>query len=392
MPGSSFGHALRVTTFGESHGVAVGCVVDGCPAGVPLDAARISAWLARRRPGQGPHTSARAEADEPRILSGVYQGRTLGTPIAVMVENTDAKSQDYAGLDDVFRPGHADFTWHARYGHRDPRGGGRASARETVGRVAAGAVAEAVLEALATASRRPPVRIVAWVQQMGSVTADSPEPSELTSQRPVRVDHAIDPWTLTREQVDASPVRCPDAAASERMLTVLEEARRDRDSLGGIIRCVVLGVPAGWGDPVFDKLSGSLAHALGSLPAVKGIAFGSGFAAASMRGSEHNDPFLRENSGAVGTATNHAGGLLGGISTGMPLVIDVAFKPVATIPQPQQAIGPEGPPRATTVTGRHDPCVLPRAVAIVEAAVALVLADHALRPARIEAIAGPEGT
>jgi chorismate synthase len=367
MTGNTFGHSLRVTTFGESHGPAVGCVVDGCPAGVALDEARIAAWLARRRPGQGPLTSARAETDVPRLLSGVYQGLTLGTPIAVLVENVDAKSKDYEDWQGNARAGHADFTWQARFGHRDPRGGGRASARETVGRVAAGAIAEALLETLAIANHQPPLRILAWVQQIGPVVLEAPPPWDL---QPV-------PWT--RETVEQSPVRCPDPHTSQAMIQAIEQARRDRDSLGGIVRCVVQDVPAGWGDPVFDKLTGMLAHALASLPAVRGVQFGTGFAAASMRGSAHNDPFVQGGR----TASNHAGGMLGGISTGMPIVVDVAFKPPATIPQPQQGLDPHGQPIPLTIGGRHDPCVVPRAVAIVEAAVLHVLADAALRVARL---------
>ncbi len=374
MAGNSLGQVFRVTTFGESHGPALGCVVDGCPAGVPLDPERIAAWLARRRPGQNPLTSARAEADVPRILSGVYQGLTLGTPIAVLVENTDAREQDYAPWQGSARAGHADRSWQDRFGHRDPRGGGRASARETVGRVAAGAIAEAFLQAHAAAEGRTPLRIIAWAQQIGAVTADAPPPDWLQAG-----DHRLDPDTLTHAEVDASPVRCPDAQASVAMVEALEQARRERDSLGGVIRCVVHDLPAGWGDPVFDKLTGMLAHALASLPAVRGVQFGTGFAAAAMRGSAHNDAFLAGGR----TATNHAGGLLGGITTGMPLVLDVAFKPAATIPQPQQGLGADGLPVPLTVGGRHDPCVVPRAVPLVEAAVLAVLADAALRIARL---------
>jgi len=318
--------------------------------------------------------SARAEADVPRLLSGVYEGLTLGTPIAVLVENTDARAKDYAAWQGSARAGHADRAWQDRFGHRDPRGGGRASARETVGRVAAGAIAEAFLQAHALAAGRAPLRIIAWVQQMGEVVADAPSPERVQTG-----GHRLDPQTLTRAEVDASPVRCPDPQASLAMVAALEQARRERDSLGGVIRCVVYDLPAGWGDPVFDKLTGMLAHALASLPAVRGVQFGSGFAAAMMRGSTHNDGFLAGGR----TLTNHAGGLLGGITTGMPLVVDVAFKPPATIPQPQQGLDADGQPVALTVGGRHDPCVVPRAVPLVEAAVLAVLADAALRIARL---------
>ncbi len=364
MAGSSFGQSFVVTTFGESHGPAVGCVVDGCPAGVPLDSEDIARALERRRPGQNALTSPRRELDQPRILSGVYEGLTLGTPIAITVDNTNARGKDYAAWQDQFRPGHADFTWHARYGHRDPRGGGRASARETVGRVAAGAVAEALLAALAQRDGRPVPRILAWTQQIGAVTAAESAP-------------------IDRAQVDASPVRCPDADASAAMVAAIETAQRDRDSLGGVVRCVVLDLPAGLGDPVFDKLTGLLGHALGSLPAVRGVLFGDGVAAVTLRGSQHNDPFTRLADGRIATTSNHHGGTLGGISSGMPLRLDVLFKPVATIPQPQQAIGVDGPPAPLTVTGRHDPCVVPRAVPVVEAAVAMVLADLSLRLGRL---------
>lgn len=387
MPGNTFGHDFRVTTFGESHGPAVGCVIDGCPAGVPLDLARVQAWLARRRPGQSPLTSARKELDEPRILSGVYEGRTLGTPIALLVENLDARSKDYAPWQEHFRPGHADFTWQARYGHRDPRGGGRASARETVGRVAAAAVAEALLEALALQAGQPPVEVVAWAQQIGAVHADAPPAEAVVPGR--SFSHAIDPLRLTRAEVDQSPVRCPDPAASERMVTAIDDARRERDSLGGVVRCVVRHLPAGWGDPVFDKLTGLLGHALLSLPAARGVQVGTGFAAAGLRGSRHNDAFVRQQDGSIATATNHAGGMLGGITTGLPLVVEVAFKPPASIPQPQQAIGLKGPPQPLPVTGRHDPCVVPRAVPVVEAAVLLVLADAALRLASVDRLRPP---
>ena len=393
MPGNTFGHALRVTTFGESHGPALGCVVDGCPAGVPLDEARIAAWLDRRRPGQSALTSARAEPDRPRLLSGVYQGLTLGSPIAVLVESVDARPADYAQLmasgrddgADQFRPGHADFTWQARYGFRDPRGGGRASARETVGRVAAGAIAEALLDALADAEGRPRPAIVAWVQQVGSWVADAPAPETVTDPAFAALSrgHAIDPLALTRADVDGHPTRCPDPTAAAAMAAAIADARAAGDSLGGVVRCIVRGLPAGWGDPVFDKLTGVLAHALCSLPAVKGVEFGSGFRGAILAGSVHDDPFDRLPSGGIGTRFNHAGGMLGGITTGMPLLVDVAFKPPSTIAQPRAGIGLQGPPTPLTMQGRHDPCVLPRAVVLVEAAIAIVLADAALRGGRM---------
>ena len=365
MAGNTLGRAFAVTTFGESHGPAMGCVIDGCPAGVPLTVEMVAKALARRRPGQGPLTSPRREGDVPQILSGVFEGRTLGTPIAILVPNEDARGKDYAGLEQRFRPGHADFAWDVRYGHRDHRGGGRSSARETVARVAAGAVAEALLTAWAQQTGVAVPHIVAWVQQVADVHGPSSLPG------------------VTRALVDASPVRCPDPAASARMESAIAQAQRDRDSLGGVVRCVVTDMPAGLGDPVFDKLTGLLAHALGSLPAVRGVLFGDGLEATTLRGSQHNDPFTRDDAGHIATETNHHGGVLGGISTGMPLRLDVAFKPVATIPQPQQGITRDGPAELHAVTGRHDPCVLPRAVPIVEASVALVLADALLRVGKL---------
>ncbi|MBI5607420.1 MAG: chorismate synthase [Deltaproteobacteria bacterium] len=372
MAGNSFGNALVATTFGESHGAALGCVVDGCPAGVDLTVEHIQAQLDRRRPGQNRYQTQRQEGDRARLLSGVYQGRTLGTPIAVLVENTDAKSSDYKGLDDHYRPGHADYTWDQRFGRRAPRGGGRASARETVGRVAAGAIAEAVLAAWATRNHAEPLQIVAWVQQIGTAVAQGPAPAQILPGH--TAGYAFDPLTLTREQVDATPLRCPDPQAHAAMQELLEQAQRERDSLGGVVRCAVRGLPAGWGEPVFDKLTGMLGHALLSLPAARGVQFGTGFAAAELRGTVHNDAFLP----GFQFASNHHGGVLGGISTGAPLVVDVAFKPAATIPQPQQGGTRAGAVAERTVTGRHDPCVVPRAVPIVEAAVAFVLADALL--------------
>lgn len=388
MPGSQWGKSLVIQTFGESHGPAVGCVVDGMPAGVPIASQNIQSWLDRRRPGQSPLMSQRGEQDEVELLSGVYDGKSLGTPICALVRNRDVRSKDYAAWQHLFRPGHADMTWQVRFGHRDPRGGGRASARETVGRVAAGALAAQLLDALAAAANLPPVQIVAWVQRLGGIEADCRPVHATASATPYTAAHAIDPMSVQLDEVEASPVRCPDLEASGQMVEAIEQARLARDSLGGVVRCVVRNLPAGLGDPVFDKLTGLLGHALLSLPAVKGVQFGSGFAAADLRGSAHNDAFVRRADGQVGTVSNHHGGMLGGISTGEPLVLDVAWKPVATIPQPQQAIGQEGPPEPLLVTGRHDPCVLPRAPVLVEAAVAHVLADAWLRVARLDSRGG----
>jgi chorismate synthase len=354
---SVFGQLFRVTTFGESHGGGVGVVVDGCPAGLPFDLAAIQAQLARRRPGQSVLTSPRDEKDLVDLLSGVDPdtGRTLGTPIALMVRNENQKSKDYANLANLYRPSHADYTYEAKYGLRAVAGGGRASARETIGRVAAGALAELLLRELAQ------VEIVAWVSQVGDV--DAPLPDEAS---------------LTRAEVDANDVRCPDAQAAARMFDAIEAARKDRDSVGGVVRCVVRNVPAGLGEPVFDKLTAELAKAMMSLPATRGFEIGEGFAATRMRGSAHNDAFVMDD-GRVRTRTNRSGGIQGGISNGEPIRFAVGFKPVATIFKEQDTVTREGEEVKFQAKGRHDPCVLPRAVPMVEAMTALVLADMFLR-------------
>ena len=311
---NSFGTAFRITTFGESHGAGLGVVVDGCPAGHPFPFARIAAQMARRRPGQGKLTSPRQEADLVRVLSGLEPDtqRTLGTPITMLVGNDDARSHHYDDLADLYRPSHADYTYDAKYGLRAVAGGGRASARETVGRVAAGALAEDLLAALHG------VEIVAWVAEVADVIAPLPD---LT--------------TLTRDQVDASPVRCPDPAAAEAMIASVKAARDRGDSLGGVVTCVATGCPAGWGEPVFDKLEAKLAQAMLSIPATKGFEIGSGFAGTRLPGSRHNDPFVKGPDGRLATSTNYSGGIQGGISNGMPVVFRIAFKPPATISQAQ---------------------------------------------------------
>ncbi len=354
---SVFGQLFRVTTFGESHGGGVGVVVDGCPAGLPFDLPAIQAQLARRRPGQSVLTSPRDEKDLVDLLSGVDPdtGRTLGTPIALVVRNENQKSKDYANLANLYRPSHADYTYEAKYGLRAVAGGGRASARETIGRVAAGALAELLLRELAQ------VKIVAWVSQVGDV--DAPLPDEAS---------------LTRAEVDANDVRCPDAQAAARMFDAIEAARKDRDSVGGVVRCVVRNVPAGLGEPVFDKLTAELAKAMMSLPATRGFEIGEGFAATRMRGSAHNDAFVMDD-GRVRTRTNRSGGIQGGISNGEPIRFAVGFKPVATIFKEQDTVTREGEEVKFQAKGRHDPCVLPRAVPMVEAMTALVLADMFLR-------------
>ena len=356
MAGNTFGDWFRVTTYGESHGAAVGCVVDGCPARVPLSVEDVQRQLDRRRPGQSRLSTPRDEADRAVILSGVEGGVTLGTPIAISVANKNARSGDYELLKAVPRPGHADWTWQVKHGVRAVAGGGRASARETIGRVAAGAVAEAVLRA-----RCPGARIVAWVEQVGEVRMERAE----------GVDY-------TRENVDGSPVRCPDSTAATRMAEAIEAARREGDSLGGIVACRCTGFPAGLGEPVFGKLTAALAAGMRSIPAARGFEIGEGFSAASMRGSEHNDAFAAAEGGGVRPATNRAGGVLGGISTGEPIVFRVAFKPVPSIARVQRTAGFDGEPVELSVPGRHDPCVVPRAVPVVEAMAALVLADAVL--------------
>jgi chorismate synthase len=361
MPANTFGDRFRITTFGESHGGGVGVVIDGVPAGLPFPHAEIAAQLARRRPGQGLLTSQRREADEVELLSGVDpgSGMTVGTPVALLVRNTDARGKDYETLRRTYRPSHADYTYDARFGARIVEGGGRASARETVARVAAGTLAEALLRA------RFGLEIVAWVDRVADV--------ELPPKR-------VDEGSLTRAAVDAHEVRCPDPATAAAMAAAIDGARRDGDTVGGTIRCVARGVPAGLGEPVFDKLTGALAHALMSLPATRSFEIGEGLAATSWRGSAHNDAFVPgDRPGQIRTATNHSGGVQGGISNGEPLRLRVGFKPVATIFRPQATVDREGQATTYEARGRHDPCVLPRAVPMVEAMVALVLCDHALR-------------
>lgn len=354
VPGSSIGEAFRVTTAGESHGPANVVIVEGCPPGIALGAEDVALELARRRPGQSSLVSQRDEADEPEILSGVYEGRTTGTPIAILVRNRDAKSRDYEDIADKYRPGHADFSYDAKYGTRDPRGGGRASARETVARVAAGAVAKRLIAEAFGGS------VLGYVIQVGDVVA--------------RID---DPAAVTAEAVEALPVRCPDVAAAARMIELIEAVRKDQDSIGGVAEIVAAGVPAGLGEPVFDKLKADLGKALFSVPAVVGVEYGAGFSAAGMRGSEHNDPFVADP--AIRTLGNRHGGMLGGISTGMPIVLRAALKPTSSLPREQQTVTREAQPTTIRTKGRHDPCLLPRFVPVAEAMVAIVLADHWLR-------------
>ncbi len=351
---STFGALFRVTTFGESHGGGVGAVIDGCPPRLALSEADLQTDLDRRRPGQSRLVTQRDESDTAEILSGVFGGYTTGTPIAVMVRNTDADTGAYQHLRDVYRPSHADFTYDAKYGFRNWAGGGRASARETVGRVAAGAVARKLLAAASG------VEVLGWVRSVHTIDADA------------------DPDAVSRAEVEAGPTRCPDPAAAAAMTTAIEQARTDGDSLGGVVECVARGIPAGLGEPVFHKLEAELAGALLSLPAAKGFEIGSGFAGTRLTGLTHNDPF-EAGDGRVRTATNRSGGVQGGISNGADILVRVAFKPTATIASEQQTVTRTGDPTTLAARGRHDPCVLPRAVPMVEAMTLLVLADHWLR-------------
>lgn len=351
---NTFGHLFRITTWGESHGGGVGVVVDGCPPGLTLSEADIQPDLDRRRPGQSKIVTPRKETDTAEILSGVFDGKTLGTPISIWVKNKDARSDAYSEMATKFRPSHADYTYQAKYGIRAWPGGGRASARETVGRVAAGAIAKKLLR------ERHGVEVLAYVSQVQRIQAE-------VAMEKVRL-----------RDIESNIVRCPDQAAAARMIRLIEKMRRDGDSVGGVIQGLARGVPAGWGEPVFDRLEADLAKAMLSLPASKGFDVGSGFDGVTMTGRAHNDP-IRAAKGKVRTTSNRSGGVQGGISNGEQIYFRVAFKPVATVMHPQQTIDVNL--RNTTLKGRgrHDPCVLPRAVPMVEAMTALVLIDHALR-------------
>lgn len=351
--GNTFGRLLRVTTFGESHGPAVGAVIDGCPPLLSLSEADLQIELDRRRPGQSSLTTQRREADRAEILSGVFEGLTLGTPIAVLVRNTDAKPQDYEEIRRSYRPSHADYTFQRKYGIRAWIGGGRASARETVGRVAAGAIAQKLL------LERCGVQVLSYVARVQSIEAE--------------VDHE----ELDRAAIEATPTRCPDPQAAREMIDCIDAARKDGDSLGGVVESVVRSVPPGLGEPVFDKIEADLGKALLSLPACKGFEIGSGFGGTLMTGSTHNDPFYASE-GRIRTRTNHSGGVQGGISNGEMIVVRAAFKPTATILREQETVDVDGNPTTIKGRGRHDPCVLPRAVPLVDAMVALVIADHYL--------------
>ncbi|ARS37493.1 chorismate synthase [Pontibacter actiniarum] len=351
---NSYGSVFRITTFGESHGAAVGVIVDGCPAGLEITTEEIQQALDRRRPGQSDITTPRKEEDKVTILSGMFEGKTTGTPIAMVVNNKDQHSHDYSHIAQAFRPSHADYTYTTKYGLRDYRGGGRSSARETVARVAAGALAAKLLQ-------HHGITVQAYVSQVGPVKLRKPY-------------HKLD-----LSQIDSNKVRCPDGKIAARMIGVVEEARDNLDTIGGVVSCVIKGVPAGLGEPVFDKLHAELGKAMLSINAVKGFEYGSGFEGVKLNGSQHNDQFYTDDEGNVRTRTNNSGGIQGGISNGQDIYFNVAFKPVATILQPQTTINDAGEEITLQGKGRHDPCVLPRAVPIVDAMAALVIADFLLR-------------
>jgi chorismate synthase len=353
MAGNTFGTLLRLTTFGESHGTAIGGVLDGCPPNVAISEHTIQQELDRRRPGQSAISTPRKESDTIELLSGVFEGVSTGAPIAFIIKNNNAQSADYDHLKDVYRPSHADYTYQQKYGLRDYRGGGRSSARETASRVAAGAIAKAILP--------PTVSVKSYVSQVG----------------PIKL--ALDDAQLNLALIDSNVVRCPDAVTAEKMLALIEEMRDSGDTVGGVITCVLKGVPAGWGEPVFDKLHADLGKAMLSINAVKGFEIGSGFAGVALRGSEQNDAFVE----GFATTSNNSGGIQGGISNGQDIVFRVAFKPVATIKSAQQTVDASGNQVTLAAKGRHDPCVLPRAVPIVDAMAHLVLADHYLRQSAI---------
>lgn len=360
MAGNSFGEIFRISTFGESHGKAIGVVIDGCPAGLEIDLDFIQQELDRRKPGQSAITTQRKESDTFEILSGVFEGRTLGSPIAITIVNEDQKPDDYAHLKDAYRPSHADFTYEMKYGLRDYRGGGRASARETAARVIAGAIAKQLL-------KNSGIEIAAYVSSVGKIDLDK------------------DYQQLDLAKTESNTVRCPDEETANRMIELIQETKAKGDTVGGIISCVIKNAPVGLGEPVFDKLHADLGKAMLSINAVHGFEYGSGFAGTKMNGSEHNDVFEKDAGGKIITQSNNSGGIQGGISNGMDIYFNVAFKPVATIMQTQSTVDSAGNETAIKGKGRHDPCVVPRAVPIVEAMAALVLADHLLR-ARISKI------
>jgi chorismate synthase len=349
---NSYGTLFKITTFGESHGVAIGVIIDGCPAGLEIDELFVQSELSRRKPGQSKITTQRKEEDTFKILSGVFEGKSTGTPIAIVIENQDQRSKDYGHIENTFRPSHADFTYQEKYGIRDHRGGGRSSARETAARVAAGAIAKLLLKEYS-------IEINAFVSQVGELKAPH---------------YSLLDFSKTEDNI----VRCPDPAMAEKMIALIDQVRLDRDTIGGIVTCVIKNTPVGLGEPVFDKLHAELGKAMLSINAVKGFEYGSGFEGVQLRGSQHNDEFYNDQ-GKIRTKTNHSGGVQGGISNGEDIYFNVAFKPVATIMQDQQTVDKDGNEAVVSGKGRHDPCVVPRAVPIVEAMAALVVVDFLLR-------------
>ncbi len=353
MPANTFGEIFRITTYGESHGPAIGVVIDGCPSGLVIDETFIQQEMDRRKPGQSKIVTQRKEEDTFEILSGVFEGKTTGTPISILIRNKDQKSKDYSHIADKYRPSHADFVYDKKYGNRDYRGGGRSSARETAARVAAGAIAKLYLREL-------DIQCFAYVSKVGSLTLDK------------------DYTELDLNQIESNIVRCPDKGMADQMIELIKDIRKEGDTIGGLVTGVIKGLPVGLGEPVFDKLHADLAKAMMGINAVKGFEYGSGFAGTDLKGSEHNDLFIGEGDNIV-TKTNKSGGIQGGISNGMDVYFNIAFKPVATIMKDQQSVDRVGNEATVTGKGRHDPCVLPRAVPIVEAMSALVIVDHYLR-------------
>ncbi len=363
MPGDTFGHTFRITTAGESHGPGYVVIIDGCPPGLPLAEEDFAEDLARRRPGQSRIVTPRDEADTPEILSGVFEGETTGTSIAILIRNQDQRSRDYGDIKDKYRPGHADYTYDAKYGRRDYRGGGRSSARETSVRVAAGVVAKRLIADAFGG------RVVGYVRQVGDIVAEVADPASVTLEMVERLP-------------DGEPniVRCPDPERAAEMVALIEQVREGRDSIGGVAEIVATGVPAGLGEPVFDKLKADLGKALFSLPAVLGVEYGAGFAVGRLRGSQNNDLFEADGEPPViSTRSNRHGGMLGGISSGMPIVLRAAVKPTSSLPQEQDTVTRDGQPTTIATKGRHDPCLLPRFIPMAEAMVAITLADHWLR-------------
>lgn len=356
MPGNSFGKIFQITTFGESHGAVIGVVIDGCPAGITIDLEQINVEMIRRRPGQSEVTTSRNEADEVEIMTGLFEGKTTGMPIMMLIKNKDQRSKDYSNVKDVFRPSHADYVYAEKYGVRDYRGGGRSSARETACRVAAGALANQVIKHFV-----PDYDCLGFVSRVGEVFMSGSV------------------GDFGRAEVEANIVRCPDSGVAEEMIELIKEVKADGDTVGGVVSCVVKGVPVGLGEPVFDRLNADLAKAMTSINAVKGFEIGSGFEGVKMRGSEHNDAFYKDEEGRIRTRTNNSGGVQGGISNGEDIYFNVAFKPVATLMKEQDTVSAGGDGEVVRAVGRHDPCVVPRAVVIVESMANLVILDHLLR-------------